>query len=331
MKKEKDQQQLTIQQQEFIRLLREKAKDTPVPMALEPEMILQRLPDTPPKKAILPFRIRIPSWKTMSGMAVALGACVAILLTGRQPVEQYLNGDLPVTSQPSEISSNSETSDAQSPAQQEQNASSQESSSEESHEPSSGTNTGSSINAEAGSEHSGHSSGAASSENSLPAEQTDASVSSQPQDETLDQTDSIQDQGQQSSSSSQILPNGTLEDDKTTSVDLNETTTLPSGNGTDYADVYSALQQAATPENATQQYTTAVLSAGISSDGLQAADQKTIVATDGECFYVSSLNSRSVSILKEDAESGSEIGKIYVEFETPSFEGMSVSSYAVTN
>ena len=65
MKKEKDQQQLTIQQQEFIRLLREKAKDTPVPMALEPEMILQRLPDTPPKKAILPFRIRIPSWKTM--------------------------------------------------------------------------------------------------------------------------------------------------------------------------------------------------------------------------------------------------------------------------
>ena len=331
MKKEKDQQQLTIQQQEFIRLLREKAKDTPVPMALEPEMILQRLPDTPPKKAILPFRIRIPSWKTMSGMAVALGACVAILLTGRQPVEQYLNGDLPVTSQPSEISSNSETSDAQSPAQQEQNASSQESSSEESHESSSGTNTGSSINAEAGSEHSGHNSGAASSENSLPAEQTDASVSSQPQDETADQTDSIQDQGQQSSSSSQILPNGTLEDDKTTSVDLNETTTLPSGNGTDYADVYSALQQAATPENATQQYTTAVLSAGISSDGLQAADQKTIVATDGECFYVSSLNSRSVSILKGDAESGSEIGKIYVEFETPSFEGMSVSSYAVTN
>ena len=330
MKNEKD---LNMEQQEFIRLLREKAKDTPVPMALQPEMILQRLPDTPPKKALLPFRIRIPSWKTMSGMAVALGACVAILLTGRQPVEQYLNGDLPVTSQPSELPSGLETSDEPSSEQQEPDQPAGESSHPESAESSQSANTGSSVSAEAVSEHPGQTSGSASSsENRLPTQQTDTSVSSQPQADAGEDTDNIIEENHQSSgSNSHILPSGTLEEDKTTAVDLNETTTLPSGNGADYADVYSALQQAATPENATQQYATAVLSAGISSDGLQAADQKTLVATDGECFYVSSLNSRSVSVLKGDAESGSEIAKIYVEFETPSFEGMSVSSYAVTN
>ena len=50
MKQAKKRQELTEQQQEFIRLLREKAEDTPVPMALQPEMILQRLPDAPPQK-----------------------------------------------------------------------------------------------------------------------------------------------------------------------------------------------------------------------------------------------------------------------------------------
>lgn len=330
MKQAKKRQELTEQQQEFIRLLREKAEDTPVPMALQPEMILQRLPDAPPQKVGKRFKIRIPSWKTMSGVAVALGACVAVLLTGRQPVEQYLNGDLPVTSLPSDSTSVSEPSDTNEQSQENQAT-----------EPTSDLNEDSSLSGESGpsnagtgsvvqnaqtSENNSHSSG-----NVLPSQPTDSSQSSsQPEGGTVTEDGTSSSETQQNGGSSQLLPNGTLQEDKTESVDLNQTTTLPSGNGEDYASVYSALQQAATPENATQQYTTAVLSAGISSDGLQSPDEKTIVATDGECFYVSTVDSHSVSILKGSAQ-GSEVAKIYVEFETPSFSGMSVESYAITN
>ncbi len=332
MKQAKKQPELTEQQQEFIRLLREKAEDTPVPMALQPEMILQRLPDTPPAKAGIRFRLRIPTWKTMSGMAVALGACVAILLTGRQPVEQYLNSDLPVASEPSGGGSSLETSEPSLPETQP----------DQSEEPSSQpdeedfVSTPDRLPAEdaqtAGNGGAVQQNGSPSSspvDSSGTTDQMNSEEVSEPEGETAEDTTDTQ-TGQSDGGSSQLLPNGSLEEDKTASVDPNQTTTLPSGNGEDYASVYSALQQAATPENATQQYTTAVLSAGISSDGLQSTDEKTIVATDGSCFYVSSLNSRSVSVL-EGSATGKELTKIYVEFETPSFSGMSVSSYAITD
>ena len=333
MKQAKKQPELTEQQQEFIRLLREKAEDTPVPMALQPEMILQRLPDTPPAKAGIRFRLRIPSWKTMSGMAVALGACVAILLTGRQPVEQYLNSELPVASEPSGGGSNLETSESLPP---ETEPGQTEELSPQPDEEDFVSTPDSQPSAEetqtAGNDGAVHQNGSLPSspaDSSGTTDQTDSEGVSEPEGETVEDTADTQ-TGQSDGSSSQLLPNGALEEDKTASVDPNQMTTLPSGNGEDYASVYSALQQAATPENATQQYTTAVLSAGISSDGLQSTDEKTIVATDGSCFYVSSLNSRSVSVL-EGSATGKELTKIYVEFETPSFSGMSVSSYAITD
>mgnify|MGYP001085620393 CR=1 FL=1 len=67
MKKDLDQKftsgaslpELSAEDQAFIRLLREQAEDTPVPMALQPEMILARLPDKPAKRRF--SWLRIPS------------------------------------------------------------------------------------------------------------------------------------------------------------------------------------------------------------------------------------------------------------------------------
>lgn len=100
-KKQNGSDELTPEQQELIRLLRQKAEDTPVPMALQPGMILQRLPDSP-KRKLFP-RLRIPSLKTVSGAVAVLGACAAVLLTGQSGIRQYLNGSLSVSDRKSVV------------------------------------------------------------------------------------------------------------------------------------------------------------------------------------------------------------------------------------
>ena len=50
IKKEKPGAQMTPEQQEFIRLLRQKAEGTPIPMAVEPAMITARLAEKSKKK-----------------------------------------------------------------------------------------------------------------------------------------------------------------------------------------------------------------------------------------------------------------------------------------
>ena len=93
--------ELTPEQQEFIRLLREKAEDTPVPMALQPEMMMARLPDKPGLWQRL--RLKVPSRRAISGMAAVMAACVAVLLTGKEPIRQYLNGGGPAVVSPEPI------------------------------------------------------------------------------------------------------------------------------------------------------------------------------------------------------------------------------------
>ena len=85
---------LSAEDQAFIRLLREKAEDTPVPMALQPEMMMARLPDQPGKRR--PQWLRVPSVRAVSRAAVVLGAFVAVLAAVSGPVRQYLESDIPM-------------------------------------------------------------------------------------------------------------------------------------------------------------------------------------------------------------------------------------------
>ena len=85
---------LSAEDQAFIRLLREKAEDTPVPMALQPEMMMARLPDQPGKRR--PQWLRVPSVRTVSRAAAVLGAFVAVLAAVSGPVRQYLESDIPM-------------------------------------------------------------------------------------------------------------------------------------------------------------------------------------------------------------------------------------------
>ena len=326
--------ELTPEQQEFIRLLREKAEDTPIPMALEPEMMMARLPDKPTLWQRL--RLKVPSRKTISGMAVVMAACVAVLLTGKEPVKQYLNGGGLAVTEPEQVSREESTEPSLEP--------SSEPSTEPSTEPS--VPHESSEMSEAPSEPSSETS-------SVPSSESSSEPSREPSDTSVQQPESHPDPD---SSGSQavpdvpvyeepsyqpsteepddfegIIPSGELSESSTTVVDPNaQATNLPSGEGADYAAVYAALQKAVTPENATTQYSTAVLSAGISADGLVQNNQKTLVATDGTYFYVTHQNAQIVSILRGSESSGSEVGKIAVTFETPSFTGMEVTSTAIT-
>ena len=85
---------LSPEDQAFIRLLREKAEDTPIPMALQPEMVMARLPDKPAKRR--PNWLRVPPVKAVSRAAVVLGAFVFVLAAVNRPVRQYLEGDIPI-------------------------------------------------------------------------------------------------------------------------------------------------------------------------------------------------------------------------------------------
>lgn len=320
---DKSNMELTEEQQEFIRLLREKAADTPVPMALQPEMIMARLPEKPTFWQKL--RLRIPSWKMVSGMAAVMAAFVAVLMTGRQPIQQYLNGNGPVVtsseiitqSEPSEVSepasdiNPSIPSDVSQPAEDPSSVSEPE----DPGEPAEIFEQDSGNPAEVGQAEPNPPSNEGREESSQPDIQPSSEASSKPADTV----------------SNGVIPSGELDETSAVIVDPSaQATNLPSGEGADYADVYAALQESVTPENATNQYATAVLSAGISADGLVQSNQKTLVATDGTYFYVSRQNSTTVSILRGSESSSNEVGKIDVSFETPSFDGMEVTSTAIT-
>ena len=315
-KKQNGSDELTPEQQELIRLLRQKAEDTPVPMALQPDMILQRLPDSP-KRKLFP-RLRIPSLKTISGAVAVLGACAAVLLTGQSGIRQYLNGSLSVST-PSEISPS------------ESSVSSDENADKNSDEHAdNSTAPGSEAHSEPGSISAPSSEESSTVSEDISSGRGDNSAISASREDTS--IESAQESSEATDESDGLIPNGEPAKEITSTVDPEEySTVLPSGKGEDYAAVYGALQKSVTPQNATQQYATAVLSAGISADGLQSNSQTTVVATDGDYFYVSSQNSRTVSVLKGSKSSGETIATINVQFETPVFSGLSVSSYAVTD
>lgn len=316
--------ELTEEQQEFIRLLREKAADTPIPMALQPEMMMARLPEKPTLWQRL--RLRIPSWKTVSGMAAVMAAFVAVLMTGREPIQEYLKRNGPavtppeviIQSEPSEVSEPdnglepSLPSDTTEPAEDPSSVSEPESSSE----PAVSSEQSPEDNITVSRAEPGTYTPAESGDSpSRPAAEPSSEALSKPAD----------------TASNEVIPSGELNETSTVLVDPSaQATNLPSGEGADYADVYAALQRSVTPENATTQYATAVLSAGISADGLMQSNQKTLVATDGTYFYVSRQNATSVSILRGSESSSDEIGRIDVRFETPSFDGMEVTSTAIT-
>lgn len=318
--------ELSAEDQAFIRLLREQAEDTPVPMALQPEMIMARLPDKPVKRRF--SWLRIPSIRTVSRAAVVLGAFVAVLAAVNRPVRQYLENGLTVD--PSTGVSNSipqeDTSPENSgglsiaPEGNGESDTSQPSHSEETSQPpySSGSAAGNS--------------GYGSSHTDNTASGTGSIVDSGGENDVGNgEVETTQPEGSASNSSSNSLPSGELREETTVVINPSISSTLPSNTGEDYADVYAALQQASTPQNAASQYSSSVLSAGLSADGLQQQSGRTIMASDGTYFYVGSQNSMTVSILQGSADSGLLAGRIQVEFVKPEISGMSPVSTAVTD
>lgn len=65
---------LTGEQLEFMEMLRREAEDVPVPLALEPDMIKQRLPS----------KQKTPAWKVLSPIMAAAVACFAVIVVGQQ-------------------------------------------------------------------------------------------------------------------------------------------------------------------------------------------------------------------------------------------------------
>ena len=323
---------LSAEDQAFIRLLREKTEDTPVPMALQPEMIMARLPEKPGKKKT--GWLRIPSIRTVSKIAVVLGAFVAVLAAVNRPLRQYLEGSVPVdpsssvsgtlpqeepSSQPSPPVAPEEPSsepDSDLSAGDEPSAPSENGGSSASSAPSGGNTHGSTGNASGSS--------TVSDGEDVPANTDTGSGSGN--------TGTGADSGSASSGSANSgLPSGSIREDTTVALSPNISSTLPSNSGEDYADIYSALQRASTPQNAADQYSTAVLSAGISSDGLQQENSRTIMTSNGGYFYVGSQNSMTISILEGSADSGMLAGRIQVEFVRPEISGMTPVSTAVTD
>lgn len=320
--------ELSAEDQAFIRLLREKAEDTPVPMALQPEMMMARLPEKPGKRR--PQWLRVPSVRTVSRAAAVLGAFVAVLAAVSGPVRQYLENDIPM--EPS--SGVSESLPAEDPSSE---PGALPIAPDETGGPSSGTASGPAESTETSQP----------SENSRPADNSasaggtsgsgagsstvtgDASSGTETSDTSAgDSSESGSESG--SSSSGSTLPSGDVREETTVALSPNISSTLPSNSGEDYADVYSALQRASTPQNAADQYSTAVLSAGISADGLQQEDSRTVMASNGSYFYVGSQNSMTISILEGSADSGLLAGRIQVEFVMPEISGMTPVSTAIT-
>lgn len=342
MKKDLDQKftsgaslpELSAEDQAFIRLLREQAEDTPVPMALQPEMIMARLPDKPAKRRF--SWLRIPSIRTVSRVAVVLGAFVAVLAAVNRPIRQYLENGL--TIDPSTGVSNS-VSQEDTPSE---NTGGLTIAPEENGE----SNLAPSVDSEEGSEPSSSVESRPSTGNgSISGGSAVGNVGSSGGSSATDSDSGTEEDGQTGSGQVNVsqteestsgtgsgnLPSGELREETTVVINPSISSTLPSNTGEDYADVYSALQQASTPQNAVNQYSSSVLSAGLSSDGLQQQNSRTIMASDGTYFYVGSQNSMTVSILQGSADSGLLAGRIQVEFVKPEISGMSAVSTAVTD
>ena len=311
---------LSPEDQAFIRLLREKAEDTPVPMALQPEMVMARLPDKPAKRR--PNWLRVPPVKAVSRAAVVLGAFVFVLAAVNRPVRQYLEGDIPIDpssgvseSQPVSLPSDEGGSgsvtrpddggtDLSVPAPEETSENTAAGETSGGSQASGGTGlppAGSGTEPDAGTN---AETGAPDTEGSAPSDAEDVQTG---------------------------LPSGEPSEETTVALSPSVSSTLPSGSGGDYAAVYDALQNASTPQNAADQYSTAVLSAGISADGLQEAGSQTVMAENGDTFYVGSQNSMTISILQGSAENGLLAGRIHVQFTQPEIAGMEPVSSAVTD
>lgn len=300
-------------QEDFIRLLREKAEDTPVPMALEPSMMMARLEARTAKKKM--------SWlKVLSPAAMAVAACFALVLAGRSG---DLNSTVPAVSDPSSrIESSSEPS-AEVSVETDSEPSSvivSESSSEVSSEPSS----------EVSAETSEPSSEAVSVPSSETVSEPSAGASEDIADE--DVSDGPQELPQEGPSSpaeeAEIAKdNGVLGVGGFTPIRIDGY--VPKVNDDDsYLNAYRAMQSASSPDNAANsRYATAVLSAGIGADGLQTSGQKTIICEGKGCFYISRQNSTEISVVTSSGEQYS----FRVEFETPAFEGLEAGSAAITH
>ena len=318
---------LSAEDQAFIRLLREKAEDTPVPMALQPEMMMARLPDQPGKRR--PQWLRVPSVRAVSRAAVVLGAFVAVLAAVSGPVRQYLESDIPM--EPSSGVSESLPEDPSSEpgalpiapdetSEPSSDAVSEPAENNEPSQPSENSRPADNSASAGGTSGSGAGSSTITGDASSETETSDTSAG--------DSSESGSESG--SSSSGSTLPSGDVQEETTVALSPNISSTLPSNSGEDYADVYSALQRASTPQNAADQYSTAVLSAGISADGLQQEDSRTVMASNGSYFYVGSQNSMTISILEGSADSGLLAGRIQVEFVMPEISGMTPVSTAIT-
>ena len=302
--KKKKTEELTSEQQAFIRLLRQKAEDTPIPMSVEPAMMMARLQE---KK-------RIPWLKVLSPMALALTACFVLVLAGR-------SGDLIGTSIPAESSYSQPVSQSEAESLPGSASSDSSCSSSVPNESSSFSESQASAISSAPSA-SGDSSAAGGSSvsgeehlifppvfNEDPSEEAVSSSSAA-------ETESIQ--------SSQSSSEGTL----TIPTPAPGSTYLPRNTDqNDYSRAYDAIQSAATPENAVGRYATGVLSAGISADGLQTSDEKAIICGNDGYFYVSRQSSTEILIVT----SSGKVGSITAEFETPSFTGLEAGSAAITN
>lgn len=322
IKKEKPGAQMTPEQQEFIRLLRQKAEGTPIPMAVEPAMITARLAEKSKKKT--------PWLKVVSPAALALTACFVLILTGRngslmgghigtveessgvsqsQPLDENSKGSA-VTDvmESSGASKDGSSSFVQTPE-------SSEISSQEASEPSSATTTAPSQQAGSSEPQSGKES-APSSEEPVSAPESSADIGSSSADTVPPADSSVSSVPANESSSSKPPASGP------------EISYLPRNtDNDDYSKAYEALQSAVTPENVQSRYVTGVLSAGISADGLQDTHEKAIITADRGYFYISQQSGGVITIVKAD---GSSFKRLEVEFETPEIKGLTAGKTAIT-
>ncbi|MDD6032589.1 MAG: beta-propeller domain-containing protein [Oscillospiraceae bacterium] len=303
--KKKKAEELTSEQEAFIRLLRQKAEDTPIPMSVEPAMMMARLQE---KK-------RVPWLKVLSPMALALTACFVLVLAGRSG--NLIGTSIPVESSYSQSVSQSETESLPGSASSESSYSSSASSGEDSSAESQPDAVSSAPSVSSNSSAPGDSS--VSGEENLTS--PPASAENPGSEESVSSSSAAETENTQSS---QIGAESSL----TVPVPTPGSTYLPRNTDQDdYSRAYEAIQSAATPENAVGRYATGVLSAGISADGLQTSDEKAIICGNNGYFYVSRQSSTEILIVT----SSGKVGSITAEFETPSFTGLETGSAAITN
>lgn len=322
-KKEKPEAQMTSEQQEFIRLLRQQAEGTPIPMSVEPAMITARLAEKTKKK--------IPWLKVVSPAALALTACFVLIMTGRNG--NLMGGHIDVTSKDSSVSQSLPS------GENSENPSLPESSASQTSDESSAMPESSETSSRAASEPS--STAASASSQTAGSSVSDRSVgdSSEPQGSEVSAPESSDTANSGSSGTpDSSAGSGTSDGSSGSSAGGSsassrpasgpEISYLPRNNeNEDYSKAYEALQSAVTPENVQSRYVTGVLSAGISADGLQDTHEKAIITTDREYFYVSQQSGSVITIVKAD---GGAFKRLEVQFETPEIKGLTVGQTAIT-